>query len=548
MPAISDIKISIENKDFFVKDEFVKKGEFVRNSNGSLQMYAGGFTAVFPVVVNGEKWAFRCWHSDLGNVKRRFSKISDSIKSANVPYLCNFEYVDEGIIVNGKIYPTTRMRWIEGLTIKDYICKYATDKTRMQALAANFLTLVRDMHKHHFAHGDLQHGNLIVDNKGTIFLVDYDSFFCPELAGESDIITGLTDYQHPARKNNALTGEKLDYFSELVIYTSILAISANPNLIEKYQVVDSERMLFCANDYLDFVNSGIYKDLQALTPDIQQLLSIFLGYLSKSSIAELEPFDVVLDRMNIRFSLSIAKIRKGKESSILSWDVKDAEHISLREGSYLMMDNLEPQGHVSVNPTDTTSYYLLVEDKTGEITKKECTLFVYKEAEVAFKADKEFVFPSIPISLSWSVKNAKHIELDGEVVAAEGEKDIIDGVGKETKFVLSVTDEFGTKEYYAEVKMLPIPVIKSMVVPTPKIGGTTINVSASIPSPIINVNFPQPEIKSVDLHHPEVYDLQVETNAAHLPQIISPSFSLKEPNLWQRAKHQISKILSNYGK
>ncbi len=548
MPAISDIKISIENKNIFVKDEFIKQGEFVRNNNGSLQLYAGGFTAVFPVIVNGKKWAFRCWHSELGNVKRRFSKISDFIKSVNVPYLCDFEYVDEGIIVNGKIYPTTRMRWIDGVTIKEYICSYADDKPKMLALAANFLSLIRDMHQHHLAHGDLQHGNLIIDKEGNIFLVDYDSFYCPTLTGESDIITGLADYQHPARKDNAITSEKLDYFSELVIYTSILAIAENPSLIKKYQVADSERMLFSAKDYQDFTDSEIYKDLQNLTPEIKQLLSIFIAYLSETSILNLDSFDVILDRMNIRFSISKSKIREGKEESILSWEVKDATHIAIYEGKTLLHDNLQEHGELSVAPSSTTTYILEVVGSTGKKSNKECTLFVYKEADVSFSSDKEYVFPSVPFTLTWNVKNAKHVSLDGETVEAEGHKEITNGVRKATSFVLEVTDEFETQQHSIEIKMLPIPQIKSLLVPTPKVGATTINVKATIPSPIVNVNFPQPELHSVELLHPEIYDLKVETNAAKLPQVVAPVFSLRTPNLWDRAKSQISKIFRNYGK
>ena len=60
MIEISDIIISVQNKDYFVLDEFVRQGEFLRTKSGQLQRYVGGFTAVFPVVVKHEKWAFCC--------------------------------------------------------------------------------------------------------------------------------------------------------------------------------------------------------------------------------------------------------------------------------------------------------------------------------------------------------------------------------------------------------------------------------------------------------------------------------------------------------
>ena len=194
MPNIADIKIAVENKDVFVRDEFIRHGDFLRNNNGDLIMYTGGFTAVFPVVVNGEKWAFRCWHADLGNVSRRLQAIAQFVKSQKVSYLCDFTYVDEGLLMDGKLYPTTRMRWVEGMTIKEYVCVNATNPSKLKKLASRFLEMIEDMHFRGIAHGDLQHGNIMVDQKGHLFLVDYDSFYCPELKGECDIITGLAAY------------------------------------------------------------------------------------------------------------------------------------------------------------------------------------------------------------------------------------------------------------------------------------------------------------------------------------------------------------------
>lgn len=296
MPTIPEIRISIENKSLFVKDEFVKKGNFLRGSNGGLIMFTGGFTTVFPVVVNNEKWAFRCWHANIGNTTKRFQEIAKCVKTSQAQYLCDFAYVEQGILVDGKLYPTTRMKWVEGQTIKDYICSNAYNKTKLLKLADDLLILIKDMHNRGFAHGDLQHGNIMVDKNGFLFLVDYDSFYCPELKGAKDIIKGLPDYQHPARNKNLYANEKLDYFSELVIYASIVAIAENPYLVNKYQVDNSERMLFSKNDFNGFNKSLIYNDLKAMNnKKISALLEIFRYYLTKNDINELVPFYILLE-------------------------------------------------------------------------------------------------------------------------------------------------------------------------------------------------------------------------------------------------------------
>ena len=212
MPTIPSIRTSIENKDVLVLDDHAKNGTFERDARGRLVAYAGGFSVVFPYkTANGEKWAFRCWHSDIKNSKKRYETISDSIKKSHLSFLCEFQYIDKGINVEGTIYPTTRMRWIDGITIKDYICKNRNSKDVLIALADNFLKMTQALHAQSLAHGDLQHGNILVDKNHQLYLVDYDSFYCPKLKGEADTVTGLADYQHPARISNKTVSEKLDY-------------------------------------------------------------------------------------------------------------------------------------------------------------------------------------------------------------------------------------------------------------------------------------------------------------------------------------------------
>lgn len=627
MIEISDIIISVENKDYFVLDEFVRQGEFLRTKSGQLQRYVGGFTAVFPVVVKHEKWAFRCWHADLGNVRRRFLTIAKAIKESKARYLCDFAYVDEGIAINGKKYPTTRMRWVDGYTLKDYICENVNDATKLNALAKHFLDLVRDMHSHGFAHGDLQHGNIIVDKYGELYLVDYDSFYCQDLKGESDIITGLDDYQHPSRKRNILVNEKLDYFSELIIYLSILAIAEKPSLSAKYNVPDSERMLFSASDYQDITQSAVYTDLQALSPTIRHLLDVLCIYLSKATLDDLEPFDVVMDRLTqspeihsfsttadsflkgdalqlswdienytqvllngkdvtadthieevadsqttytlevfnyqkhiskslhisillrpvISFSTDKKKLHKNKgEMVTLTWDVQNAEQCSLiaPDGTN---ENCEPQGAATITPTETCTYTLrtLALDKRTTIDTP-LTINVYPDAQVEFASDKGYTFPSIPFTLSWQVRYAKRVTLNGKLVKATDTITYDSGIEKDTTYVLRVTDEFGEKDYPLTIKMLPIPQIKTILIPTPHVN-ENINITTNVPTPTLNIRFPQPRLQNLELLDMNKYDVHVETNIVPPIHLIVPRFELEEQSLFERIYNKLNKILKHNG-
>ncbi|MBR3946363.1 MAG: hypothetical protein IKJ56_04585 [Bacteroidales bacterium] len=528
MLEISDILVAVENKEHFVLDTFVRRGNFIRDTSGRILRYVGGFSAVFPVDVDGEKWAFRCWHANMGNVRRRFEKNSKAINASGLPFLCDFNYVDEGIIVNGLIYPTTRMRWVDGMTIKDFVCANKEDKEKLLLLASNFLTMCKEMHTNKLAHGDLQHGNIIVNDNSDVFLVDYDSFYCQDLEGEPDIITGLRDYQHPNRVDCKIATAKLDYFSELVIYLSIVGIANNPEFVDKYQVKDTDRMLFSVSDFVDIRNSEIYEDLSSLGGEISQLLEILELYLSKNSILDLEPFDVILDRMNVCFEVSSSKIRKGKESAKLSWNVKGAESISIAENGTLLKANLEPNGSIDVKPKQTTQYTLAVTYPGNREVVMPIVLSVFDEAVIDFSSDKQNVFPTVPFTLSWNVKNANRVELEGEQVDCKGHKFFADGVNEEIVYKLSVTDEFGTCDKEVTIKMLPLPVITTLMAPAPKIE-KTVNVHVVVPQYKAEVNIPDIEIKEVNLSAP--FNLSLEGMEVEIknPEIVEPKFELESP-------------------
>lgn len=301
MHNITDITTSIGIPQL-IKDNFISKGKPDLDNRERPIHYSGGYAVVFPFIVDGQKWAFRCWWSTptldwQQHVEHRLMKISSLFKKVNLPYFCDFTYESEGLIVEGQVYPTTRMRWIDGLNLKDYICKECHNTGTMDKLASDFVKMCNSLHENHIAHGDLQHGNILLDKDGNIFLIDYDSMFIPGFEEESDIITGLPDYQHPNRRNNKMATYKLDYFSELIIYLSILAIKEKPSFIADYQIEDADRLLFKKDDFSNFKSSKIYTDLQSLSPKIKELTDILQQYLELNDINEFGPF-LIYERLH----------------------------------------------------------------------------------------------------------------------------------------------------------------------------------------------------------------------------------------------------------
>lgn len=505
MPTIPNIRTSVENQSVLVLDEHAKNGVFRRDARGRLIAFAGGFSVVFPYEdTNGEKWAFRCWHSIIENAKQRCSIISKAINGAHLGFLCDFNYVERGINVDGEIYPTTRMRWIEGETIKKYICNNRDSKDLLIALADNFLKMVQALHAKSFAHGDLQHGNILVDKNNQLYLVDYDSFYCSDLKGEQDIVKGLVDYQHPSRQENKYVSEKLDYFSELIIYLSILAIAESPSLVDKYQVEDADRLLFSKEDFADIKKSQIYKDIHKLGKSFVELLEVLEKYLKCNNIEHLIPFDMVLKEKKISFKASSTKAKRNKQKVTISWEVPFNADVFLKEGNKGKQTKCEKKGQHSIMLDKTTTYELVVKLAYGQTIKKKITVKVCDESEVEFSADKYYVFPSIPVTLSWSVKNAKNVWLNNTLVDKCGAK-VVEPT-KNTSYTLLVQDEFGKKKETIEIGMLPIPIVKSILVPTPNLA-ENISISSNLPRLNLTVKLPEIEMSMPKTRIPYVPSL-----------------------------------------
>ena len=525
MPTIPSIRTSVENKDVLVLDNHAKNGTFEKDARGRLIAYTGGFSVVFPYkTANGEKWAFRCWHSDIKNSKKRYETISDAIKKANLSFLCEFQYIDKGINVEGNIYPTTRMRWIDGMTIKDYICQNRNSKDQLIALADNFLKMTQALHSQSLAHGDLQHGNILVDKNHQLYLVDYDSFYCPQLKGEIDTVTGLADYQHPARISNKSASEKIDYFSELIIYLSILAIAETPSLVDKYKVADADRLLFSKEDFVDIKNAPIYKDIYALGNDFQNLLAVLEDYLVHRTIDELVPFESCLLRQKISFTASRTKAVRNTQSIELVWNVPFDAEIFLHTGNETDAQQCEKHGKFTTTLSESSTFELSIKTSNGQVIKRRIAIAVFDECDIEFTADNYYVFPNIPVKISWKVKNAKKVWLDDEEIQPSGTR-IIEPQ-KATTYVLTAEDEFGKKEKQIEIGMLPIPQVKALLVPTPNIVN---NMSVTIKQPRFNasVSFPKITIGMVKTEIPKVPSLKdIGLNVELSPPL--PRFSIKQ--------------------
>lgn len=198
LPSIDDYITAISTPQL-IKAEELKGGECVKFNGSDVERYAGGFCVVFPFNSPTGKVAVRCWHAQLNDIQKRTKLISEELERLHLPYFVKFHYVDDGLATSEGIEPIVIMDWVKALPFKEYIDQNLRDKEALNKLSANFLNMVKDLHKYNISHGDLQHGNILVKGDGSLVLVDYDSMYVPQIEGFNDEVKGLEGYQHESR-------------------------------------------------------------------------------------------------------------------------------------------------------------------------------------------------------------------------------------------------------------------------------------------------------------------------------------------------------------
>ena len=175
----------------------------------------------------------------------------------------------------------------------------------------------------------------------------------------------------------------------------------------------------------------------------------------------------VLDVPAFNIEQSKDKLRKGKnEECVIKWDIQNIQSAKLISDGTEEIVNV---GERTVSPDSSTDYKFEAIGLDGErVFSYTVRVDVFEESTVLFEVDKNITLPHVPIKLSWDVKNASEVELSGFGVVDHSGEEIID-CDRERVFTLKVTDVFGTTEYHQRIKMYPLPLIRSILVPTPQI-------------------------------------------------------------------------------
>ena len=239
-------------------------------------------------------FAVRCFRGYLGDRDQRYRAIQDHLKSSPVSFLSDFSYAPEGILVGGNRFPILFMKWIEGPTLDLYIGEMLHRPDVLLHLSEEWLRLLSALQASGIAHGDLQHGNIIVEH-GQLRLVDHDGIFVPAMAGWTASEVGHQHYQHP-RRTAVHFDSSLDNFSSLVIYLSLLSLAERPALWQEHH---DENLLFTKADFADPASSELFNKIRELGPEHARLADV----LANGATGAPDQVPSVLDLVQVKSKL-----------------------------------------------------------------------------------------------------------------------------------------------------------------------------------------------------------------------------------------------------
>jgi hypothetical protein len=218
-----------------------------RGTSGPV-LISGRCGVVCDVAHRGRRYAVKCFTEQIQDLSERYDAISGRLASIGQPWKIAFDFIPDGILVDGNHYPVLKMDWVEGMTLEQYITAHLGNRSELARLQQRFQVVVRNLTDAGIAHGDLQHGNILVLPSGELRLVDYDGMFVPGARHLGSTERGHPNFQSPFRATQY--GPRLDRFSAWVIDLSLRALVIDPSLWQAAKGGD-DALLFTESDYLD---------------------------------------------------------------------------------------------------------------------------------------------------------------------------------------------------------------------------------------------------------------------------------------------------------
>lgn len=293
-PLPDDYSKAVQNPSHVFAPTDLRRATFPAPRGRSVpQAVAGSNAVVFRARVEGRDEAVRFFTRPASSSKERYSALAGVVASGGLATaLPAARWIDPGVHVNGIWWPLIRMDWVPGTPLDEYVETLVEQGSTagLASLADSWRAFIGRLQTADVAHGDLQHGNVLVAN-GQFVLVDLDGVWLPSLAHLAPPEeSGHVNYQPPDPA--VRWGRYMDTFPALVIHLSLRALSYDLSLWDKYW--NAQNLIFSREDFAPPFETDLWHDLAAIIdPGLTSEVTLLRGACTPGSRTD-RPLDALL--------------------------------------------------------------------------------------------------------------------------------------------------------------------------------------------------------------------------------------------------------------
>lgn len=284
--SASDYNDAMQSLDKRFKDIEIKQSKIAETDSFGLPTpYSGNFACVYKIKTKNKNYALRFFLSIDAQKNEKYKLLKQAFKTKNIPYFVDFDLQEDAVLVKSHWYPLLKMEWVEGKTLDEYIKNNLAKSDVIIDIANKFANLVFVLKSNNIAHGDLQHGNIIVKNNDLI-LIDYDALYCEETKHLQTNEIGMPNYQHPNRKAKDISKD-IDDFSAWIIYISLIFLSKDKSLFNK-----NDTLIFEKSDLENPKKSKTFNHLLKINDsEIQYYTNFIINSLLQNDVSKVPKFN-----------------------------------------------------------------------------------------------------------------------------------------------------------------------------------------------------------------------------------------------------------------